>query len=142
MQKVCSAKALLCLTLSTYLQISLFQTARPYFTKCIKTLNIFVETFYSPDSFGLTSSKHTLQVTKWADAVGAVVLEVDKEVSLTPPRSYEVPTRVVSLVPSRPDEIQLLLPKVLISSNQRAPTPGTKPHTTPTKRISRVGRST
>ena len=81
-------------------------------------------------------------MTKWADAVGAVVLEADKEVSLTPPRSYEVPTRVVSLVPSRPDEIQLLLPKVLISSNQHAPTPGTKPHTTPTKRISRVGRST
>jgi hypothetical protein len=55
MQKVCSAKALLCLTLSTYLvlqQLSLFQTARPYFTKCIKTLNIFVETFYSPDIFG------------------------------------------------------------------------------------------
>jgi hypothetical protein len=48
MQKVCSAKALLCLTLSTYLvlqQLSLFQTARPYFTKCIKTLNIFVEHF-------------------------------------------------------------------------------------------------
>ena len=40
MQKVCSAKALLCLTLSAYLvrqQLSLFQTARPYFTKCIKT---------------------------------------------------------------------------------------------------------
>ena len=59
MQKVCSAKALLCLTLSTYLvlqQLSLYQTASPYFTKCIKTLNDFVETFYSPDSFGLTSS--------------------------------------------------------------------------------------
>jgi len=61
MQKVCSPKTLLCLTLSTYLvlqQLSLFQTARPYFTKCIKTLNIFVETFlkYSPDIFGLTSS--------------------------------------------------------------------------------------
>ena len=59
MQKVCSAKALLCLTLSTYLvlqQVSLFQTARPYFTKCIKTLNIFVETFFSPDIFGLPSS--------------------------------------------------------------------------------------
>ena len=26
------------------------------FTKCIKTLNIFLETFFSPDSFGLTSS--------------------------------------------------------------------------------------
>ena len=38
MQKVCSLKTLLCLTLSTYLvlqQLSLFQTARPYFTKCI-----------------------------------------------------------------------------------------------------------
>jgi hypothetical protein len=47
------------LTLSTYLilqQLSLFQTARPYFTKCIKPLNAFVETFYSPDIFGLTSS--------------------------------------------------------------------------------------
>ena len=59
MQKVCSAKALLCLTLSTYLvlqQLSLSQTAGPYFTKCIKTLNTFVETFYSPDIFGLASS--------------------------------------------------------------------------------------
>ena len=59
MQKVCSAKALLCLTLSAYLvlqQLSLYQTAKPYFTKCIKTLNIFVETFFSPDIFGLTSS--------------------------------------------------------------------------------------
>ena len=59
MQKVCSAKALLCLTLSTYLvlqQLSLYQTAKPYFTKCIKTLNIFLETFFSPDSFGLASS--------------------------------------------------------------------------------------
>ena len=58
MQKACSAKALLCLTLSTYLvlqQLSLYQTAKPYFTKCIKTLNIFVETFFSPDIFGLAS---------------------------------------------------------------------------------------
>ena len=47
------------LTLSTYLvlqQVSLYQTAKPYFTKCIKTLNTFVETFFSPDIFGLTSS--------------------------------------------------------------------------------------
>ena len=52
MQKVCSAKALLCLTLSAYLvlqQLSLFQTAGPYFTKYTKTLNIFVATFNSPD---------------------------------------------------------------------------------------------
>ena len=36
------------LTLSAYLvlqQLSLFQTARAYFTKCTKTLNTFVETF-------------------------------------------------------------------------------------------------
>ena len=32
------------------------KTARPYFTKCIKTLNTFVETFFSPDIFGLTFS--------------------------------------------------------------------------------------
>ena len=47
------------LTLSAYLvlqQLSLSQTARPYFTKCIKTLNIFVATFFSPDIFGLPSS--------------------------------------------------------------------------------------
>ena len=61
MQKVCSAKALLCLTLSTYLvlqQLSLSQTKpkplNPIFAKCIKTLNIFLETFFSPDIFGLT----------------------------------------------------------------------------------------
>ena len=63
LNKVCRkyAEGMQCitLTLSTYLvlqQLSLFQTARPYFTKCIKTLNTFVETFFSPDSFGLTSS--------------------------------------------------------------------------------------
>ena len=60
LKKVCRkyAEGMQCksLTLSAYLvlqQLSLFQTAGPYFTKCIKTLNIFVETFYSPDSFGL-----------------------------------------------------------------------------------------
>ena len=63
LNKVCRkyAEGMQCksLTLSAYLvlqQLSLFQTARPYFTKCIKTLNTFVETFYSPDIFGLTSS--------------------------------------------------------------------------------------
>ena len=48
------------LTLSAYLvlqQLSLFQTARAYFTKCIKTLNTFVETFSRQMFFfGLTSS--------------------------------------------------------------------------------------
>ena len=63
MQKVCRRYAVKkpysCLTLSAYLvlqQLSLFQTARAYFTKCTKTLNTFVETFFSPDSFGLASS--------------------------------------------------------------------------------------
>ena len=38
-------------------QLSLFQTARPSFTKCVKTLNSFVKTFFSPDVFfGLASS--------------------------------------------------------------------------------------
>jgi hypothetical protein len=32
------------------------KTAKPYFKKCIKTLNIFLETFFSPDSFGFSSS--------------------------------------------------------------------------------------
>ena len=61
LNKVCRkyAEGMQCksLTLSAYLvlqQLSLFQTARAYFTKCSKTLNIFVETFFSPDSFGLT----------------------------------------------------------------------------------------
>ena len=53
MQKVCSAKALLCLTLSTYSvlqQLSLFQT-KP------KPLNPnFKGTFFSPDIFGLIFS--------------------------------------------------------------------------------------
>ena len=59
MQKVCSAKALLCLTLSTYLvlqQLSLFQTNTKSLKPNVKTLNIFVETFFSPDIFGLTPS--------------------------------------------------------------------------------------
>ena len=63
LNKVCRkyAEGMQCksLTLSAYLvlqQLSLFQTARPYFTKCIKTLNIFVATFFSPDIFGLTFS--------------------------------------------------------------------------------------
>ena len=63
LKKVCRkyAEGMQCitLTLSTYLvlqQLSLFQTARPYFTKCIKTLNIFVATFFSPDIFGLSPS--------------------------------------------------------------------------------------
>ena len=42
------------LTLSAYLvlqHLSLFQTARASFTKCIKTLNSFVKTFFWPDVF-------------------------------------------------------------------------------------------
>ena len=48
MQKVCSAKALLCLTLSTYSvlqQLSLFQTDTKPLKPIVKTLNNFVETF-------------------------------------------------------------------------------------------------
>ena len=63
LNKVCRkyAEGMQCksLTLSAYLvlqQLSLFQTARAYFTKCSKTLNIFVATFFSPDIFGLTFS--------------------------------------------------------------------------------------
>jgi hypothetical protein len=62
LNKVCRkyAEGMQCksLTLSAYLvlqQVSLSQTAGPYFTKCIKTLNVFVETFFSPDIFGLPS---------------------------------------------------------------------------------------
>ena len=63
LKKVCKkyAEGMQCksLTLSAYLvlqQLSPFQTAGPYFTKCIKTLNIFVATFFSPDIFGLSPS--------------------------------------------------------------------------------------
>jgi hypothetical protein len=59
MQKVCSAKALLCLTLSTYLvlqQLRLFQTNTKPLKPNVKTLNNFVETFFSPDTFGMPSS--------------------------------------------------------------------------------------
>ena len=56
LNKVCRkyAEGMQCitLTLSTYLvlqQLNLHQTAKPYFAKCIKTLNNFVETFFSPD---------------------------------------------------------------------------------------------
>ena len=63
LNKVCRkyAEGMQCksLTLSAYLvlqQLSLFQTAGPYFTKCVKTLNIFVATFFSPDIFGLSPS--------------------------------------------------------------------------------------
>ena len=48
MQKVCSAKALLCLTLSTYLvlqQLSLFQTKPKPLKPIVKTLNTFVKHF-------------------------------------------------------------------------------------------------
>ena len=58
LNKVCRkyAEGMQCisLTLSAYLvlqQLSLFQTARASFTKCIKTLNSFVKTFFSPDVF-------------------------------------------------------------------------------------------
>ena len=69
LNKVCRkyAEGMQCksLTLSAYLvlqQLSLFQTARAYFTKCIKTLNTFVQHFsrqivlvWPPPSFGRLS---------------------------------------------------------------------------------------
>jgi len=59
------------LTLSTYLvlqQLSLFQTNTKPLKPIVKTLNSFVETFFSPDIFGLTSSFFLSCVSHYSSA--------------------------------------------------------------------------